>query len=143
MNMQTHDIRQVGEEALGKAIAARLCEGAEDLPHNISERLKAARSHALSRRKIESAAASSLAVVASADGALQFQGGEDGWWRRLASFLPLLALVAGLVSIAALQDDERARELAEIDAELLTDDLPPSAYTDPGFVQFLRARQSQ
>ena len=30
------------------------------------------------------------------------------------------------------------QELAEIDTALLVDDLPPAAYSDPGFVQFLR-----
>ena len=28
---------------------------------------------------------------------------------------------------------------AEIDAALLTDDLPPDAYSDPGFAEFLRS----
>ena len=28
--------------------------------------------------------------------------------------------------------------MAEVDAALLTDDLPPAAYADPGFVQFLK-----
>ncbi len=29
-------------------------------------------------------------------------------------------------------------EVAEVDAALLTDDLPPSAYADPGFLQYLK-----
>ncbi|MGI9133334.1 MAG: DUF3619 family protein, partial [Rhodoferax sp.] len=60
---------------------------------------------------------------------------------RFASLLPLLALIAGLLTIGFLQDQRRAREVAEVDAELLTDELPPSAYTDPGFAQFLSARR--
>ena len=28
---------------------------------------------------------------------------------------------------------------AELDAALLTDDLPPAAYSDPGFLQYLKA----
>jgi len=57
-------------------------------------------------------------------------------WNRIASVLPLLALVAGLVLIHTAQSDRRASELAEVDAALLTDDLPPAAYADPGLVQF-------
>ena len=34
--------------------------------------------------------------------------------------------------------DERLNEVAEVDAALLTDDLPPEAYADPGFMQFLK-----
>ena len=39
----------------------------------------------------------------------------------------LLVLAAGLVFIYTGQADQRASELAEVDAALLTDDLPPSA----------------
>jgi Protein of unknown function (DUF3619) len=35
------------------------------------------------------------------------------------------------------QSDQRAQYLAEVDAAMLTDYLPPAAYADPGFVQFL------
>jgi len=52
-----------------------------------------------------------------------------------------LALVIGLVAIVVIQDEVRVRELAELDAELLTDELPPSAYVDPGFTQFIRSNQ--
>ena len=53
--------------------------------------------------------------------------------------LPLVALVAGLVLIHTILNDIRASDVAEVDAALLTDDLPPAAYADPGFVQFLKA----
>jgi len=54
-----------------------------------------------------------------------------------------VALVVGLVSISVWQEDQRFKELAEVDSALLTDDLPPAAYTDPGFVQFLKTEGSQ
>ena len=56
--------------------------------------------------------------------------------------VPLLALLAGLVFINASQDERQATELAEVDAALLADDLPLSAYADPGFVQYLRVSGS-
>jgi hypothetical protein len=40
--------------------------------------------------------------------------------------------------IHSLENDRRASEVAEVDAALLTDDLPPAAYADPGFIQFLK-----
>jgi hypothetical protein len=49
-----------------------------------------------------------------------------------------LALIAGLISINLIQNDNRANDLAEVDAALLTDDLPTAAFTDPGFAQFLK-----
>ena len=48
------------------------------------------------------------------------------------------AVQAGLTVIAVVENDRRASEVAEVDAALLTDDLPPAAYADPGFTQFLR-----
>jgi hypothetical protein len=60
----------------------------------------------------------------------------------VGSVLPLLALVAGLVAIDYAQDSYRAKELADVDVELLTDDLPPAAFTDPGFVQYLRTTRT-
>jgi hypothetical protein len=60
---------------------------------------------------------------------------EEGlsFWSRLASALPLIALAIGLVTINAIQNDEPRGGSAEVDAALLTDDLPPAAYADPGF----------
>jgi hypothetical protein len=142
MNTHANNHYQTGADAFGKAIAARLSEGAEDLPYNVSERLKAARAQAVSKRKIISLQVAQVVSASGGEAALQFGGQEDGFWSRIVSLLPLLALVVGLVSIAISQDELRARELAEVDAELLTDELPPSAYVDPGFAQYLRTNQS-
>jgi hypothetical protein len=43
------------------------------------------------------------------------------------------------VFIQRLHNDSQISAAAEIDASLLADDLPPSAYSDPGFVEFLKA----
>jgi hypothetical protein len=51
----------------------------------------------------------------------------------------LVVLLAGLVGIGVLQENQRAEELAEVDTAILTDELPPNAYTDAGFAQFLKA----
>jgi hypothetical protein len=53
-----------------------------------------------------------------------------------------VALVAGLLVISVVQDDDRASELADVDSALLADDLPPAAYADPGFAQFLKSDSS-
>ena len=115
-------------------LARRLASGLDTpLPHDIAERLRAARVRAVAARRISS-------VQVQANGTLTLGGGRDGLnplgW--LASALPLVALVVGLVTIKHLQDERRALELADIDTALLTDDLPPSAYTDPGFMRFLK-----
>ena len=52
--------------------------------------------------------------------------------------LPLLVLVSGLLMIERWAVREQVLAAAEIDALLLSDDLPPAAYSDPGFGEFLR-----
>ena len=66
--------------------------------------------------------------------------GDDGlgFWGRLASAALILVVAAGLVAINVMQDDDRVTEVANLDAALLTDDLPPEAYADPGFLQYLK-----
>jgi hypothetical protein len=142
MNSLANDQQQARTDALGRMIATRLSEGAETLPHDVSERLKAARAQALAKRKIVNLQTSSDVAISGGELTLNLGGREDGLWNRVASFLPLLALVAGLISIGVMQDELRASEVAEVDAELLTDELPPSAYVDPGFAQYLRVNQS-
>jgi hypothetical protein len=142
MSMLADNQLQARTDVMGRMIAVRLSEGAETLPHNISERLKSARVQAVAKRRIVSLQVASSVSATGGELALNMSGREDGMWNRIASLLPLLALVAGLISIAVMQDESRAREVAEVDAELLTDELPPSAYVDPGFAQYLRVNYS-
>ncbi|MDM0080483.1 DUF3619 family protein [Variovorax sp. J31P179] len=122
------------EEQFGRRVAARLSAGNLDLSHEVGERLRAARVQAVARRKTAPELRSVPVAVAS--GRAAALGG--GWWTRIGSVVPLVALVAGLMAISVIQEERRTDELAEVDSALLTDDLPPAAYTDPGFAQFLK-----
>jgi len=134
MNPTSNPSSAALEDRFGRAVAARLSTGEAALPHDVAERLRAARMQALARRK--PAQAHTPAVVAGRSGTAAVLGRGD-WLSRLATVLPLLALLVGLVAISAWQDEQRASEMADVDAALLTDDLPPAAYTDPGFAQYL------
>lgn len=127
----------ISQDRLGRNIALRLLDSADDLPNDISERLKAARMQALSKRKVVKLQMASATSVQGRAGTLQLGGTGHSIWNFIASLLPLLALIAGLLAIGVLQDQDRAREIADVDAELLSDVLPPAAYTDPGFIHFL------
>ena len=111
-----------------------------DLPYDISERLRAARVQAVSKRKIATVQAASNLVNTGSSAALTW-GSNDGfgWWAKVGSVMPLIALVVGLLTINSIQNDNRAQEVAEVDVALLTDDLPPAAFSDAGFVQFLKS----
>ena len=129
------------QDEFGLRVAARLNSASLDLPHDISERVRAARTRAVAARlKTQTRVQTSTGVVQQNGAALLNFGGDEGLniWSRLASLLPLIALVAGLALIQNIMDDDRANELAEIDSALLVDDLPPAAYADPGFLQFLK-----
>lgn len=126
------------EDKFGRSVAARLSAGNNELPHDIGERLRVARAQAMARRKLapEMRVAHTTHV---SGGAAALGGGGGWWWTRIGAALPLVALVGGLIAINVVQAENRASELADVDSALLTDDLPPAAYTDPGFAQFLKA----
>jgi hypothetical protein len=53
--------------------------------------------------------------------------------------VPLAVLIGGLVLIQQRTDEERVLAAAEIDAVLLADNLPPAAWSDPGFREYMKA----
>jgi hypothetical protein len=126
------------QDRFGRLVAARLSAGTAELPHDVAERLRAARVQAVARRKPANLRAPAAFAKSGSAATLTFGDEGQSLWNRIASILPLVALVAGLFVIQVAQDERRAHEVAEVDAALLTDDLPPAAYADPGFVQFLR-----
>lgn len=121
-------------------LASRLSEGADRLPHDISERLRFAREQAVSRAKMTRHQVASP-VLDQSNGTAVLGGPSSIWW-RVASLLPLVVLVAGLVLIQQHHDFEQISAAAEIDAALLSDELPPAAYRDPGFTAFLQAQEA-
>lgn len=144
------------QERFARRCVARLDAG--ELPHDITERLRAAREQALAARRAAAAAPAS-AVLHSGGGTAVLGGGS---WRWLGGgSVLLLALAAAAMFFASQQPAPRtpapmpvmgavgaksaagARSIAPspvtlIDVALVTDPLPPSAYADPGFMHFLR-----
>ena len=120
-------------------VVLHLSEATENLGADISERLRFAREAALQRAR---AARTAAAVVPSLNGGaaatLSLGGWPAQWGLKAASLLPLIALLAGLIFIQHMQTQEQISIAAEIDADLLADDLPPKAYSDAGFVEFLK-----
>ena len=126
-------------DRLGLTLAGMLSQASPELSHDLSERLRIARQQALAVRKPEPAP--NLQWVTNGGNSLTLSGPPNeglGLWSILGSAIPLLALLAGLVMVQTLDREKTVSELAEIDTALLVDDLPPDAYSDPGFIQFLR-----
>ena len=116
-----------------------LNENLEHLPKPTTDRLAAARKAALARKKNDSPIRVFVGQQALAGGARAF-GEHMSWLRRMGLVLPLLALVAGLIGIYQFEEQQRISEIAEIDAAVLSDELPLSAYLDHGFNAYLAKR---
>jgi uncharacterized membrane protein (Fun14 family) len=130
-------------ERYAHRITARLDEGLAELPYQVTEQLRAGRMQALAQRKKTVAVRKPVSVLTRLGHSLALGGGPGGWGYALMSAIPVLVLVAGVMVVGAQQDETGVIEIAEVDAALLTDDLPPAAYADPGFVQFLKTRAAE
>lgn len=130
-------------DRIARGITLRLSEGEALLPYEVTERLRASRERAVSERRREASlvrtqAASSVSAQGNT-AVLTGPSSEGGsWWRAILSAIPVFALVAGLVVYNSQADQSGLNELTEVDTALLTDDLPPAAYADPGFIQYLK-----
>ena len=124
-------------DLMGRKIAAQLDLASNQLGHDISERLRAARTRAATTRRQEAFQTQTASQLQNQNGVLAATP-RFKFWNSLASFVPLMALVVGLFVIQSFHTDQRAFELAEVDSALLIDDLPPTAYVDSGFLQFLK-----
>ena len=134
------------EGQVGLYLTAQLSRGCETLSHDIVERLRFARERALAvahRRQTAPMALAATSVLGSAGRSAMLGGGPPSIWLRLASVLPLAMLIAGLVFIQQHYDWRQIEAAAEVDSALLADDLPPAAYGDPGFLEYLRNADSR
>ena len=118
-------------------VAAALSERAAVAQPDIDERLRFAREQALARVRQAKRLAAAPAVIRQG-GSLALAG-PGRWWQRLAAVVPLAVLLLGLLFVHQRVVQEQVDAAAEIDSVLLADDLPPAAYTDPGFAEYLKS----
>ena len=114
---------------LPRKLVQRLEEGLDGLPPAAAYRLRAARETALERAR-----GAQTLVTRSSAGVL-----AGGAGRRMLA--PGIALVLALLGMLYWQQAQRLHrnsiESPDIDAELLTEELPVSAYLDQGFEVWL------
>jgi hypothetical protein len=135
---RSHTDPQALEARLALRLVGHLNAQADRLPSDVRERLRFAREQALVRAREARGAAVTGPVGVSRSGTLLL-GSLVPWLQRAASVLPLLLLLGGLLVIQQWASRERVLAAAEIDSQLLADTLPPTAYGDPGFAEFLRS----
>lgn len=114
-----------------------LNEHIDDMPVATLDRLAAARQMAMSRKKADKP----LRVIAQqyvvAGTANSFFPQPTSWWTRLGVAAPILAGVVLFFGLYQYEQQHRITEIAAIDAAVLADEVPPSAYLDRGFDTYL------
>ncbi|OON62088.1 hypothetical protein B0920_00920 [Massilia sp. KIM] len=131
--MNTDDIN------LAYKIRHALNEQLDALPASTTDRLAQARARAMARKKPD---------------ASRQQAPRRGWFdfetllsgpslARLGVAVPLLALVIGMGGVYQYEQQQRLADLADIDAAVLADELPLTAYLDKGFPVYLESQQRQ
>ena len=112
-----------------------LNEGAR-VDARVAARLRAAREQALAAYRPERQ--DWVALPAGTVGRL---GGVRALWVRIV--LPAVVLCVAFAATYVWQQRQGAAEVEELDAQLLTSDLPIDAYLDQGFAAWLKRRASQ
>ncbi len=113
-----------------------MTESSENLPEATLDRLAAARQLALSRQK-QAEPSRALAFGGILAGNSGQSISQESWVKKMWKALPLLALMIGLYGIYEYEQEQQINDLAEIDAAVLVDELPPDAYLDGGFNAYL------
>lgn len=120
------------QEELAQRIVKMLDESAENIGPAQRERLSAARQAALARHRAAPVAA--WAPVWA--GTISRFTEQRAFGVRYV--IPIAALVLGLASVVYVHSNGTSTDIADIDAGLLTDELPINAYLDKGFDSWLK-----
>jgi len=121
----------MNEERYASRVRQALNHGLKDIPTASARRLEAARHLALSRQK-----QSAPQMVLAGNKSSTFHFGSDN--RYLRQILAVLALLLGMWISFYMDSNKYITELQEVDSALLSDDLPPEAFLDNDFFQWLK-----
>lgn len=126
----------MNEHDLAKRITQHLDHGASQLDSRLQYRLQAARQHALEAYAKPRHSFS----LAWGHGS---HGGHHGGHSPFRAWLPLAALLLGLLFITYWQTTEQMNDVSEIDAHLLAEDFPLHAFIDSGFDAWLEGSSQE
>lgn len=126
---KTNNLAATAELRVAYQIKRHLNSSLDEIGADKLERLRAAREQALAKQK----RGTSLALAGG--GGFSFAGFGFG---LIPQVVPLLVLLVGLLSMSYWHQNRYSEELADIDTQVLVDELPPSAYVDRGFDSWLK-----
>jgi hypothetical protein len=114
-----------------------LNEQLDHLPASTVDRLASARKIAVSRKKSQPVAVRLLQRAFAGGGN---SSSQVSLLNKMGVAIPLLAMVIGLAGIYQVEEEQRIADIAELDAAVLSDELPLTAYMDEGFNAYLAQR---
>ena len=117
-----------------------LNEQAEKLPKSTIDRLASARKSALSKKKKDAPVQVLISQHAVAGQAGFLYEQPLSWLGRIGVIAPLVLGATIFVGLYQSAQQQRISDLADIDAAVLADELPLSAYLDHGFNAYLSKR---
>jgi hypothetical protein len=129
----------MNENELGRKLARHLSQGLTDMDSGTLSALQAARKQALAKYAQPKTV---FGLVLATHGKLGHGPGHRSGFRYIA-WVPVVALVVGLLTMNYWQTMQQQNETAEVDAHLLAADLPIHAYLDPEFDQWLENSSQQ
>jgi len=133
MNAQELDFAYKVRHALNEKI--------DQLPENVIESLASSRKIAISRKKSGPPLHAFVRQNAFAGYLGNFFGDPSLYWlSRLGAAVTVAVLISGLMGIYQAEEQHHIKETADMDIAVLSDDLPPSAYLDHGFKNYLQNR---
>lgn len=121
----------MNEERYARRIRQALNHGLQDIPPTASRRLEAARHLALSRQK-----QAKPQLVLAGPGMLHGKTGAPTPYLR--QILSVLALLLGMWLSFYWHSSQYVSEIEAVDSALLADDLPPEAFMDSDFFEWLK-----
>lgn len=127
----------MNEEHQARRVRQALDQGLKDIPPALSRRLEAARQLALSRQKQPVVELRPAGEARHAD-VSQF-GAPLAHARQI---LAVAALLLGMWLSFYWHSVQYVNELEEVDSALLADDLPPEAFMDEDFFEWLKSDSS-
>jgi hypothetical protein len=126
----------MNEERYAYRVRQALNHGLKDIPPTASRRLEAARHLALARQKQP---LGQLAVAGVGHLGARFGGGIP----YLKQILAILALLLGMWISFYWHSVQYVTELEDVDSALLSDDIPPEAFMDNDFFEWLKDDSSE
>lgn len=125
----------MNEERYASRVRQVLNHGLQEIPPAAARRLEAARHLAVARQK-QAEPELALATAGNGSGRLLLRSGVD--FTPFKPFLAIIALLVGMWLAFYWHSIQYVSEIEAVDMALLADDIPPEAFLDHEFIEWLK-----